>query len=88
MRRYKYRAKDKNTGKIVTGNVQAENERAAGKILVEQGYVPEKLSDTTDGGFLSKFTNRVSSKQRIIYASVCDSDWCRFAAFDGFENVG
>lgn len=67
MRRYKYRAKDKNTGKIVTGNVQAENERAAGKILVEQGYVPEKLSDTTDGGFLSKFTNRVSSKQRIIF---------------------
>lgn len=67
MRRYKYKAKDKKTGKIVNGSVQAENERAAGKILVEQGYVPQKVAEDEAGGLFAKFTNKVSAKQRIIF---------------------
>lgn len=67
MRRYKYKAKDKKTGKLVNGSVQTENERAAGKILVEQGYIPQKLTEDEAGGLFSKFTNKVSSKQRIIF---------------------
>ena len=36
MKRFSYRAKDKKTGNIVKGNLQATTERAAGKLLVEQ----------------------------------------------------
>lgn len=67
MRRYRYRAKDRKTGKTVSGTVQAESERAAGKTLVEQGYVPQKVSEDEVTGLLARFTNKVSAKQRIIF---------------------
>lgn len=67
MKRYVYKAKDKKTGKIVSGSVQAENERAAGRILIEQGYVPQKINEENKDGLFSKFSNKVSSKQRIIF---------------------
>jgi len=67
MRKYEYKAKDKGTGKIVTGTVQAENENSAGKVLVDQGYVPIKIAIKEEGGWFSRLTNRVSSKQRIIF---------------------
>lgn len=67
MRRYTYKAKDKKTGRIVSGSVQAENERAAGRILIDQGYIPQRVREENNDGFLSKFSNRVSAKQRIIF---------------------
>lgn len=67
MKRYNYKAKDKKTGRVVSGSVQAENERAAGRILLEQGYIPQKVSEERKDGWLAKFQNRVSSKQRIIF---------------------
>lgn len=67
MKRYSYKAKDKKTGHVVSGSVQAENERAAGRILLEQGYIPQKVSEERKDGWLAKFQNRVSSKQRIIF---------------------
>ena len=47
MRRYVYKAKNKETDKIVKGVIQAENERAAGKLLVEQGFSLRKLPRKT-----------------------------------------
>lgn len=67
MRRYNYRAKDKKTGKIVSGSIQAENERAAGRILLEQGYIPQNVREETTDGFFAKLKNRISAKQRIIF---------------------
>lgn len=67
MKRYTYKAKDKKTGRVVSGTVQADNERAAGRILLDQGYVPQKLKEDTVEGFLAKLTNKVSAKQRIIF---------------------
>lgn len=67
MKRYTYKAKDKRTGRVIGGTVQAENERAAGRILFEQGYIPQKVREDTKDGFFSKLSNRVSSKQRIIF---------------------
>ena len=67
MKRYTYKAKDKKTGKVVTGDVQAENEYAAGRILISQGYLPQKVKEEQKDGFFAKFKNRVSSKQRIIF---------------------
>ena len=68
MKRYNYKAKDKKTGRVVSGSVQAENERAAGRILLEQGYIPQKVSEERKDGWLAKFQNRVS------YTTVCNFD--------------
>lgn len=67
MKRYNYKAKDKKTGRVVSGSVQADNERAAGRILLEQGYIPQKVAEERKDGWLAKFQNHVSSKQRIIF---------------------
>lgn len=65
MRRFNYKAKDKTTGKIVKGNIQAENEQTAGRLLVEQGYVPESLAEEGTGLFGGK--GRVTTKDRITF---------------------
>ncbi len=67
MKRYTYKAKDKASGKIVTGHVQADSEHAAGRILVDQGYVPQKVTEERADGFFAKFQNKVSTKQRIMF---------------------
>ena len=43
MKRFNYKAKDKETGKILKGSIQAENERIAGRLLIEQGYIPQSV---------------------------------------------
>lgn len=66
MKRYNYKAKDRKTGRVLSGSVQAENEQAAGRILVDQGYIPQKVVE--DGtGFFARFNNKVKSKQRITF---------------------
>ena len=50
MRRFEYKARDSKTGKIVKGAIQAENERTAGKLLIEQGYTPDKITEEDDSG--------------------------------------
>lgn len=67
MKRYNYKAKDKKTGRVVSGSVQADNERAAGRILIDQGYSPQKIVEERKDGWLARFQNRVTSKQRIIF---------------------
>lgn len=66
MRRFRYRAKDRRTGNIVSGTVQAESEQAAGKILVDQGYVPQRLR-AEDAGLFAEKVNKMSGKQRIVF---------------------
>lgn len=66
MRRYNYRAKDRKTGRVVSGSIQAETEQAAGKILIDQGYIPQKVQ-AEDEGFFARFNNKVTGKQRIIF---------------------
>ena len=65
MRRFKYRAKDKSTGKVVKGDIQAEDERTAGHLLIEQGYIPQSL--TEEGTGLLGNTDRVTNKDRITF---------------------
>ena len=65
MRRFKYRAKDKASGKIVKGNIQAEDEQTAGRLLIEQGYIPEHLTEEGMGIFDSQ--SRVTNKDRITF---------------------
>lgn len=67
MKRFTYKAKETKTGRIVTGDIQAESEYAAGRLLISQGLSPQKVREEKRGGFLSRFTEKVSAKQRIIF---------------------
>lgn len=65
MRRFSYKAKDKGSGKPVKGTIQAENEQAAGRLLIEQGYIPESI--TEEGTGLGGLFNHVTNKDRITF---------------------
>jgi len=63
MKRYKYKAKS-NEGKLVTGLVEALNEKSAARVLREQNLIPLYLSERSKlgfGFFISSFMG-VSSK--------------------------
>ena len=65
MKRFKYKAKEKETGKILKGVIQAEDERTAGRLLIEQGFVPETVAEEGTGLFGGQ--NRVTNKDRIMF---------------------
>lgn len=65
MKRFHYKAKEKETGKILKGNIQAEDERTAGKLLIEQGFVPESI--TEEGINILGEKTRVTNKDRITF---------------------
>ncbi len=65
MKRYNYKAKDKKTGKILKGNVQAENENIAGRLLIDQGYIPQSI--TEEGTGLLGGKTRITTKDRIMF---------------------
>ncbi len=67
MRRFNYKAKDSKTGKSVKGAIQAENEMAAGKLLLDQGYIPDSVVEEDTGGWVEKLRTRVSGKDRIVF---------------------
>ncbi len=65
MKRFNYKAKEKDTGKIVKGNIQAENEQTAGRLLIEQGYIPQSVVEEGTGLFGGK--GHVTNKDRIMF---------------------
>lgn len=65
MKRFRYKAKEKDTGKLLKGSIQAENEQTAGKLLIEQGYIPQSVTEEGAGLFDGK--NRVTNKDRITF---------------------
>lgn len=68
MRRFIYTAKDNKTGRIMKGAIQADSEKVAGKLLIDQGYLPEKIVDDAENkSWLAKFQNRISTKDRIVF---------------------
>ncbi len=66
MRRFNYRARDRKTGRVVSGSVQADSEQAAGRILVDQGYMPQRVV-AEDEGLFSQFQKKVTAKERITF---------------------
>ena len=65
MKRFKYKALEKETGKVLKGVIQAEDERTAGRLLIEQGYIPQTVAEEGVGLFGNK--NRVTNKVRIMF---------------------
>lgn len=65
---FEYTARDTTTNKVIKSTVQAESERAAAKLLMAQGIVPlEIIEQTEKGNLLTRYTNRVKAKDRIIF---------------------
>lgn len=68
MLEFKYTAKDTKSNEVVKSSVKADSEKAAAKLLIAQGLMPLELAPQTEGGgFLSKFTNKVPTKARILF---------------------
>lgn len=67
MNRYDYRAREKKTGKVVKGSIQASDERAAGKLLLEQGFIPDMLRDHDKKSALKRSQMKVKNKDRITF---------------------
>jgi type II secretory pathway component PulF len=67
MKRFNYKAKDKATGKMLRGNIQADNEQTAGRLLIEQGYIPQSVVEENTTDPFSKLRNRVTTKDRIMF---------------------
>lgn len=68
MKKFAYKVKDKVTGKIVKGEIQADSEHAAGKTLINQGYIlQDSIHEVSTEGILAKLTGRISTKDKIIF---------------------
>ena len=65
MKRFDYKAKDKETGKIIKGSIQADTEQTAGKLLIDQGYIPQSVVEHGDGPLGN--AKHVTSKDRITF---------------------
>lgn len=67
MKRFNYKAKDKSTGKVVKGSIQAETESIAGHLLIDQGYIPESVVEEGANNPLGASAKRVTAKDRIMF---------------------
>lgn len=69
MLKFDYEAKDPQTGKHVKATVQAESERAAAKLLMEQGFTPLNIVEQSSRDNLwNRLTNRISSKDKVVFS--------------------
>lgn len=68
MRKFNYEARDQSSDKIVHSVIQADTESKAAKLLADQGFIPLKIKeDTGDDSFLSKFTNKITTKDKVVF---------------------
>lgn len=67
---FSYTARDGKTGEKVRAEVQAENQQAAAKLIRGEGLAPLdiQLKNKTGNNPISKFMNRVTPKDRILFA--------------------
>jgi len=67
MKRFNYKVIEKDSGKVVRGSIQAESEHAAGKLLLQQGYIPQSVKEISNEGWLAKIFGKVKTKDRIVF---------------------
>lgn len=68
MKQFNYEAKDLSTNKVVKSIIQAESERAAAKLLMSQGFAPQKISEL--GGsdsILDRLRGRITLKDKVVF---------------------
>ena len=65
MKRFNYKARGKDNGKLIKGNIQAENEQTAGRLLIEQGFTPLQIVE--EGGGIFGGRERIKNKDRVMF---------------------
>lgn len=68
MKVFNYQARDNKTGKTIKSTVKAENEIAAGRLLLEQELVPIHIAEADDGGIFGKLQNRITLKDKVVFS--------------------
>ena len=68
MKKFSYKVKDKVTGKIIKGEISADSKRAAGKALIDQGYIlQDDIYEVGQENALMSFLNRITTKDKIVF---------------------
>lgn len=68
MKKFSYKVKDRVTGKIIKGEISADNQRAAGKALIDQGYIlQDDIYEVGQENALARFMNRITTKDKIVF---------------------
>ena len=67
MKNYNYKARDTVDNKVKKGVVQAISENAAGKLLIDRGYVPISVTEVDEDGFIAKLNSRIPTKEKIVF---------------------
>lgn len=68
MRKFTYEAKDSSTNKVVKATVQADSERSAAKLLIDQGFAPISIKEQKDSdSLLGRLSNRITTKDRVVF---------------------
>ncbi len=65
---YHYEARIPVTGKLVKGDVQAESEQAAAKVIKAQGQVPISLTMSRKSANGFNFGHRVKTKEKVLFS--------------------
>lgn len=67
---YKFTARDPATGKKISSEIQAANEKAAAKLIHEQGYAPIEIKPFDDDSKnpISKFKSHVRIKDKVLFS--------------------
>lgn len=69
MKKFNYEAKDTSTNKIIKATVQADSESSAAKVLIEQGYIPHKITEIDEkGNSIDKLTGRITVKDKVVFS--------------------
>lgn len=69
MRKFTYEAKDSSTNKLVRATVQADSERSAARLLIDQGFAPIDIKEQKDGGsILSRLSERITTKDKVVFS--------------------
>lgn len=67
---FKYEARDPNTNKKVSAEVQADSEKSAARLIREQGLTPVSIRQASggDGGLFDRIKNRISTKDKVLFS--------------------
>ena len=68
MKKFSYKVKDRVTGKVIKGEISADSQRAAGKALIDQGYIlQDDIYEVGQENALARFMNRITTKDKIVF---------------------
>jgi type IV pilus assembly protein PilC len=65
---FTYTAKNSTTGQKSTGEIEADSERAAARLLLQKSLIPLELKEAGAANKIKSFRNKVNTKQKVIFS--------------------